>query len=376
MCFSIVIQLIGCEKQEQVEKYMEDGVEVIVNHLEPYKIKGEPNSLCLEEKFTIDTEKDAIAEIGLTEVYNFDVDSEGNIYFIKWQSEGDLILKFNQNGKFVTSFGRMGEGPGEIARGYNLNVSTEDEIIISDPARRINYFDRNGDFKRYVKLEPNIDFTQDLENGNYLVQKLILHPDAEYAEWARCICDNKFVEIKELDRYKRAHYQIGVKQGCPFHNFVHFVSGEKIYVGNTENGYEIRKYDLEGNLERRIKKEYRPVLVSEEKKKELEKDLGGPKRTKGIFFHKYYPPFQYFFIDDEGNLFVMTYEEGENPGEYMYDVFNSEGIFILRVSLRNFFMYNLFNWQFATAKNKYLYCIREKDSGYTELVVYRMIWEY
>jgi len=71
----------------------------------------------------------------------------------------------------------------------------------------------------------------------------------------------------------------------------------------------------------------------------------------------------------------MTYEEGENPGEYMYDVFNSEGIFILRVSLRNFFMYNLFNWQFATAKNKCLYCIREKDSGFKELVVYKMTWE-
>jgi len=265
-----------CEKKVKVERFMEDGVEVVASHIEPYKLRGEPSNLILEKVLAIDTERDEIAEIGLTEIFHFDVDSEGNIYFIKWQSERDLILKFNQNGKFVTSFGRMGEGPGEIARGYNLNVSTEDEIIISDPTRRINYFDRNGDFKRYVKLEPNIDFTQDLENGNYLVQKLILHPDAEYAEWARCICDNKFVEIKELDRYRRAHYQIGVKQGHPFHNFVHFVTGGKIYVGNTENGYEIRKYDLEGNLERRIKKEYLPVLVSEEKKKEFEKDLGGP----------------------------------------------------------------------------------------------------
>ena len=368
--------MVGCQDKEvDVERIVEDGVEVIVNHLEPYKIKGEPSNLSLEEIFSIDTEKDEIAEIGLTDIMNFDVDSEGNIYFIKRRSEKELILKFNQNGNYVTSFGRMGQGPGEIVRGYNLSVGAENEIIISDPVKRINYFNRDGDFKRYVKLEPNIIYAQDLENGNYLIKKRILHPSGEYAEWSISICGNKFAEIKELDRHRRAHYQIGVKMGYPFPNLVHFVSEGKIYVGNTENGYEIRKFDLEGNLERRIIKEYNPVLVSEEKKKEFEENFGGPNRKGGIFFHNYYPPFQYLFVDDEENLFVMTYEESENPGEYMYDVFNSAGIFILRVSLGNISMYNLPNFQFATAKNKRLYCLREKDSGYKELVVYRMIWK-
>jgi len=50
-------------KQEKVEKIMEDGVEVVLNHLEPYKIKGEPFTLHIEEEFTIDTEKDEIAEL-------------------------------------------------------------------------------------------------------------------------------------------------------------------------------------------------------------------------------------------------------------------------------------------------------------------------
>jgi hypothetical protein len=35
------------QKQEKVEKIMEDGVEVVLNHLEPYKIKGEPIALTL-----------------------------------------------------------------------------------------------------------------------------------------------------------------------------------------------------------------------------------------------------------------------------------------------------------------------------------------
>ena len=57
LCF-----MVGCQdKAANVERFMEDGVEVIVNHLEPYKIRGEPSTLFLEETFTIDTERQDIA---------------------------------------------------------------------------------------------------------------------------------------------------------------------------------------------------------------------------------------------------------------------------------------------------------------------------
>jgi len=58
-------------KQEQVQKTMENGVEVILNHLEPYKIKGEPSVLHLEEVFTIDTENYEMAEIDLVGMSDF-----------------------------------------------------------------------------------------------------------------------------------------------------------------------------------------------------------------------------------------------------------------------------------------------------------------
>ncbi len=39
---SILSFLIHCgPKQDVVEKIIEDGIEVVINHLEPYKIKGE-----------------------------------------------------------------------------------------------------------------------------------------------------------------------------------------------------------------------------------------------------------------------------------------------------------------------------------------------
>lgn len=93
-----------------------------------------------------------------------------------------------------------------------------------------------------------------------------------------------------------------------------------------------------------------------------------------VWFPKYWAPYDSFFPDDEGRLFVKTYEEGDNPGEYIYDIFNPDGIFIGRKSL------NIYSWRgievYAKAKRNRFYCLEEKESGYRELAVYKMKWEW
>ncbi len=149
------------------------------------------------------------------------------------------------------------------------------------------------------------------------------------------------------------------------------VSKRNVYVGNEERGYEIWVYDLDGNLIRKIKKEYKKVPISEEyKKKRLERTPDYLKKM--TFFPDYFPPYQSFFTDDGGRLFVMTYEKGENPGEFMIDIFNHEGVFVGRKSI-NAWVSDSFLW--AKIKRNLLYCLQEKESGYKKLVVYRMKWE-
>ena len=53
-----------------------------------------------------------------------------------------------------------------------------------------------------------------------------------------------------------------------------------------------------------------------------------------IYFPDAMPPFHSFFSDDAGRLFVMTHEEGENPGEFMYDIFDPDGTCTGRKSLK------------------------------------------
>lgn len=108
LLFIITISIFCSPKSEQVEKFMEDGVEVIINYLEPYKIRGEPAILTLEKEFSIDFARDDIGELGIAGATVFEVDSLGNIYFFYADKEGDLIFKFDPQGDYLTSFGTKG----------------------------------------------------------------------------------------------------------------------------------------------------------------------------------------------------------------------------------------------------------------------------
>ena len=386
----LIFCLFNCgKKKDEVDKLIEDGVEVVVNHIEPYKINSELGRLSLEEEFTIDTENDEMAELGLTDIWAANIDSEGNIYL--WTvpiSKGDLIFKFGQNGNFLTSFLRRGQGPGEIQSPTFPIITEQDKFIITDYfPRKIVILSLNGELVKEVSFKSRIETVYLLENGNHFIIESRQTPNGEYTESLMTLYNTELEVIKEFRRQKipneRAAMRINgaLKNG----NFILWtISGGKIYVGdNDKEEYEILVYDYEGNLLKKIRKEYTPVEVSERFKEKIltpyERSSNEPIRAIGkkIYFPNYMPPYRCIFSDDEGRLFVMTYEKGKRAGEYIYDIFNAEGQFIGRLGLGNYGIWDgaIVNQFVIIAKNNCMYCIRQKESGYKELVVHRMRWE-
>jgi len=378
----ITIFLCCVHKQEKVERIIEDGVEVIVNHLEPYKIKGEPSTLHLEEEFTIDTGRDEIAEIGVTDIEDFDVDSQGNIYFFqKRESDENLVYKFDKNANFVTTFGKRGQGPGEIEYPVFQYITPKGEIPIQDGNRLMLYiFDRNGTLIKENRLDlesaSNLALFP-LENGNYLALRFYFDSSTKHRGDLLFLFNSKFEKLKELDKcdYGKTIAFTQRKVKYTPRVFICQVSDKRIYVGHENRGYEILIYDLDANLVKKIRKEYNPVDVPNEFKEFWRANIG--RYEDRLDFPDKMPPFHYFFLDDEGRLYIKTYEKGDKQGVYIHDVFNSDGIFIARESIAGYgrWVYPGITLNRAKAKNKRFYCIREKESGYKELVVYRMKWE-
>ena len=110
--FSVIFYL--AQSRQKIDRIMEDGIEVVVNHLEPYKMEDVPNSLILQQKVIIDQEDEFLIKEGLQDFIAMDVDSKGNIYTCQQRTSENHIFKFDPMGDFLTAFGKKGQGPGEI----------------------------------------------------------------------------------------------------------------------------------------------------------------------------------------------------------------------------------------------------------------------
>ena len=59
------------------------------------------------------------------------LDSRGNIYIL--DTGNHRVQKFSPDGRFLASFGRQGQGPGEFAYPDSIDVDDEDMVWVSDP---------------------------------------------------------------------------------------------------------------------------------------------------------------------------------------------------------------------------------------------------
>jgi len=79
-------------------------------------------------------------------------------------------------------------------------------------------------------------------------------------------------------------------------------------------------------------------------------------------------------------MYVMTHERGEKPNSFIYDIFNPEGCFIANIELDNYgfspYAINELPLPLSVvSRNNRIYCLREKESGFKELIVFKMNWE-
>ncbi len=337
-------------------------------------------SLSMEEEFTIDTERKDLAENNFVDIDEFDVDSEGNIYIESEKSGENLIFKFDPKGSLDFSFAKKGRGPGELLDVTNLSVNDQDQIFIFD---RMNsktcLFKGDGNLIKEKKIEENFLEIHPLNNGNYLVRKNFPTTADYLQDESLMVVDPEFKEVAVLDGRKVPNFMTGKKMKGSVYILSWAVSDELIFTGFQERGYEISVHDFEGNLIREIKKEYEPVPVTEEYKNAFMELFKDPlfdrvrdKIKKNIYFPSSLPPFHSFISDDSGRLFVMTYEECEDPDDHMFDIFSKEGTFMGKAKIALSVENEGFN---AEVKNDRFYCLREKESGYMELVVNKMQWE-
>jgi len=363
---------------------MEDGIEVVVNRLEPYKIMGEPASLEVEELFVIDTEDEDLAASGLSDIRFFDIDSKGNIFLCQSpRKDMPLIFKFNSGGHFMDSFGKIDQGPGEIQNPEYLAITPDDKLaVMNRGSRKIMFFNTPGDLQREILFDllyfPRKGLVL-LDNGNLLVQIVGLRENRVLDRVYVRVLDPGLTEITSIFDYVHPIFRDNEKINVFVEMPVIAVSREYFFIGFDNVDKDIHVYNLEGNLIRKIRREIRKVKTPAGLLKKVLSQVHVDQSEKDRFYAPaHLPSYQHMFCDDAGRLYVMTQEKDQKSGRNIYDIFNRDGFFIARKDLG---YYDRLQDMFLAkcleirAKHGRLYCLREKESGFKQLIVYRMIWE-
>ena len=389
LAISLSLLIAACRPRPaaNVERRVEGGVETVINHVtdEGARALRPPR---LEELLVIDTESADIVRLGLTDIWGFDVDSSGRIFVFKSPlGQGDLVYKFDPSGRFLSSFCRKGEGPGELQAPIFQKLTAKGELDIPDAGKKKMFvFDGDGKLLREIPIKPYLrqvsDLLVPLDDARFFYRRVEADTtrSAPRFTYIFSIVDASLSEIKELDRMTVENADAVAKIRIP-PTFIRWaLCRDRLLLLNDERGYEIRSYDFGGNLVRRMRREGPAVPYPASMKQEVLKAIEAPMfaSIKGkIQFADPAPPSQHFWADDQGGLYVMTYEPGAGPGEFMIDIFDPSGAFSgrwslnLRAGMRLFEQYMcLDSW--TTLRNDRFYCLREKDNGYIQLVAYRV----
>ncbi len=341
-----------------------NGVQVIINPKKPHPPKGSLSRLRLQEDFTIGASDNP--DESFSEVNAFTVDDDGHIFVVDFKEA--VVRVFDNQGKFKQKFAQKGQGPGELNMPSGILITPENELMIEDTMnRRLAFFSLNGKFLRNVSLADktslvNLSFDS---KGNMVGRELVLEGSKMF--WEVRKYDQDLKPLFTLDEIEFKNPLQGKMNIFEFLFFAQINKDDTIYYGRPEE-YKIKIYNPQGKLIKIIQKEYDPVKITDKDKEEILKripDVGFNFKDR-IEFPKYFPAYQYFTLDEEGRLFVRTFEKGKAEGEYFFDVFDSEGKYIAR------FVHKA---DPRAWKNHKLYSIEESEEGYKIIKRYSVFWE-
>lgn len=341
----------------------EDGIKIIRNPKKPIYTK---NVLQLEEDLVIMSPDDE--ELMFQTLTFLAVDDEENIYVS--DSKAGHILVFDNNGDFVRKIGKRGQGPGEMIYPFEVLILAQKELMVNDIRQaKVHFFTLDGEFIKQMTTSKMPAFRRPKADskGNIVVGYAItgepimavlkkfdseLKPQFELASLVT-VTQPPVIEYFEIRRTTNLVWNI--------------TKDDEIIWGDFKK-YEIHVCNPEGECIRKIIKEYDGMVITKEEEEKLIKDWIGDRPVPDsitLKFPKCYPPFIRFTCDEEGRIFVQTYEKTEDEEKDYYDVFDSEGKYIARITFR---------FRPQIWKNKMMYCVEEDEEGFQVIKRYKVNW--
>ena len=343
-------QWIGSVKKEQ-------GVIIVRN---PQKSLFSADYLEFEEELLI-PESDGKNYI-FVKLSSLVLDENNNIYVL--DSTEAKIIVFNEHGNFLQSFGRKGAGPGEFDVPGYLNIFRRDEITVKDGGnRRITFYSLGGEYKRSLSTASFASGDMKIDSKGNIFCIVTVFVDGQRRNELQKF-DSNLNYIKTFD-YVDAPMEKELAFFSASPCFA-ILKGDFVAYGNSNKDYEIKIYDNEGTLVKRIEREDSPDRIPQE---EIRYATNGVSKNLAIYIPKYYPPYYNIFADSEGR--IITYRRYKLIEKVIYfDIFSSDGKFLTTTNLRADFDAYRCLW-----RNDMLYTMGSDGDGLPVVRIFKIKWK-
>jgi hypothetical protein len=288
------------------------------------------------------------------------VDDQGAIFTLDQRKP--RIDVFSSDGGHVRSIGRQGQGPGEFQTPFFIALSPAGEILVGEMGR-LSFFDRGGTFlrSRDNSVRP-LAFIKYLANGDAVGTRMVLEEEKPRYEVSLCGPD---LEQKTA--------LVSSPMPDPSGKFTLFTSvvrwdisrGREIICASGEGDYRLSVFDTEGRLIRTITKDYDPVPPSEFDI-DRQKKQHGIQPAEEVAIPRYLPPISWVYADEDGRIYVSTWQRDQETGISLFNIFDPEGRYLCDYRIPG---------EPIVFKNGKLYAIVQDDEGIQYIKRYRMIWK-
>jgi hypothetical protein len=358
----------GCSRKRGVEITMDGDVTIVHNPEQPSPEPGGPSKLFLKEDLVIGKATGPAGTIFAT-LDSLGVDDEENIWAL--DRKDTEIHVFDRNGGHLRSFGRRGQGPGELESPGGMFVRGDGTAAVLDQsAQRVVFYDGRGQFLRTVSTtmpRPQLGIKIDSRGSVYGVS--VRPREWKFMTYRLYGYDREMVPLETLAEYEEP-YDRGVINAVDNTLTFHLTRDDRL-IWMTTAKYELHVLDPEGREIRRIVKDFLPLRVSASAREALLQEITGGQPLSPslrIAFPEYYPPVDRFIGDEEGRLFVRTYER-DGRGGVWFDAFDVDGRCVTR------FLFPENERAVIVEKGK-LYAIVKEDEGGSPLIKrYTMDWK-
>lgn len=244
------------------------------------------------------------------------LDDDGNIYIL--DAGNDRIQKFDPEGKFLASFGREGQGPGEFQSPTSLDFDAEGNLIVADRrSRKIQIFSPEGSLLKTTAMTKSPLSRVYALNSGLLATVGTLGYDIEAKDKGplpkliRLLDSEGNIQREFGDMFDYKHRMLN-QRGNSFHFVVD--SNDSIYLSFSYQN-RIDKYSSEGKLL------WKADRVLNFTTKPLDKGkIERTKTSKSFYSPRMNSVSEGLAVDSKGRTWVVTFKRQIKEEEQVYTI--------------------------------------------------------